>query len=143
MAKVVKSTLIHAPVGKVFEFMNTPDKLVEVWPSMVEVSNVQQQPGGGSNFHWKYKMAGMFFEGDTTVQEFVPEQRVVTSNAGGIPSTFVWTYQTEADGTRLTMEAEYTVPVKVLGKLAEPVIAKINEREAETVLENVKIRMEA
>jgi len=31
----------------------------------------------------------------------------------------------------------------VLGKLAEPVIAKINEREAETVLENVKIRMEA
>lgn len=143
MATVKKTIFIQAPVSKVFEFANTPEKLVEIWPSMVEVSNVQPQPGGGSNFHWKYKMAGMFFEGDTTVKEFVPDQRTVTTNTGGIPSTFVWTYQPEAGGTRMTMEAEYSVPVKVLGKLAEPVIAKINEREAETVLENLKTAMEA
>jgi len=143
MAKVKKTVLVQAPVSKVFEFMNTPGKLVEIWPSMVEVSEVQPQPSGGSNFHWKYKMAGMLFEGDTTVKEFVPEKRVVTTNSGGIPSTFVWTYQAEDGGTRLTMEAEYTVPIKVLGKLAEPVVAKMNEHEAETVLANLKTEMEA
>jgi carbon monoxide dehydrogenase subunit G len=143
MAKVKKTLFIQAPVREVFEFMDTPEKLVEIWPSLVEVSNVQSQPGGGNNFHWKYKMAGMFFEGDTTVQEFVRDQRTVTSNSGGIPSTFVWTYQPEDNGTRLNMEVEYTVPVKVLGKLAEPVIVKMNEREVETLLGNLKTQLEA
>lgn len=143
MAKVKKTVLIQAPVSEVFEFMNTPEKILEIWPSMVEVRDIQPQSNGGNNFHWKYKMAGLFFEGDTSVQEFVRDQRTVTTNTGGIPSTFVWTYQPEAGGTRLTMEVEYTMPGKVLGKLAEPVVAKMNEREAETLLENLKTRMEA
>jgi uncharacterized membrane protein len=86
---------------------------------------------------------GRYFEGDTTITEYIQDQRVVSSNAGGIPSTFVWTYQPEDGGTRLTVEVEYTVPVKVLGRLAEPVVAKLNEREAETVLENLKTAMAA
>lgn len=143
MAKVKKTLFIQAPVSEVFEFMNTPEKILEIWPSMVEVRDIQLQPNGGNNFHWKYKMAGMFFEGDTNVQEFVLNQRVVSANTGGIPSTFVWTYQPEAGGTRVTMEVEYTMPGKVLGKLAEPVVAKMNEREADTMLDNLKTQLEA
>jgi hypothetical protein len=36
-----------------------------------------------------------------------------------------------------------TVPIPLLGKLAEAVIVKMNEREAELVLANLKVRMEA
>ena len=45
--------------------------------------------------------------------------------------------------TKATFVAEYTVPVPLLGKLAESLIVKQNEREAEMLLANVKARMEA
>jgi len=38
--------------------------------------------------------------------------------------------------------AEYTVPILVLGKLAESIILKQNEREADTLLANLKAILE-
>ena len=43
----------------------------------------------------------------------------------------------------MTFEAEYTVPIPLLGKLAEAFIVKQNEHEAELLLGNLKARMEA
>jgi hypothetical protein len=36
----------------------------------------------------------------------------------------VWVYEAEEGGTKLTMQAEYVVPVPLLGKLAEAIIVK-------------------
>ena len=46
-------------------------------------------------------------------------------------------------GTALDMEAEYTVPTPVLGKLAEKVVEKMNDNEAEVMLANLKTVMES
>jgi uncharacterized protein YndB with AHSA1/START domain len=46
MAKVEKSVTIKANVEKVFDFMADPRNLPEVWPSMVEVRDVQPSPTG-------------------------------------------------------------------------------------------------
>jgi uncharacterized membrane protein len=142
VAKVQKTTAIAAPVEKVFAFMLEPSNLPEVWPSMVEVKDVQRQPNGGYNFSWVYKMAGMRIDGASETIELVPNQRVVTRSTKGIQSKFIWTYGPEGGGTRLTVEVEYTVPVPVLGKIAEAVIVKQNEHEAEVLLANLKARME-
>ena len=40
------------------------------------------------------------------------------------------------------VEIEYTVPMPVLGKLAEAVVLKQNEQEAEILLANLKNRLE-
>lgn len=60
----------------------------------------------------------------------------------GIPSTFVWTYQAEQDGTRVSVGVDYAFPSAVPGKLAELVIHKTNEHEGETILVNLKARMD-
>ena len=143
MAKLVKSVTILAPVDKVFNYLAEPTNMLEVWPSMVEIKDIQQLPDGKLKYHWKYKMAGVFFEGDTDTIEIVPNQRVVAQNTGGIPSTFIWTYQAENGGTKLSVEVEYTIPMPVLGKLAEAAVVKLNEHEADTLLANIKTRMEA
>lgn len=44
------------------------------------------------------------------------------SNESSIPSTFVWTYQPENGGTRVSVSIDYTIPGAMLGKLAEPII---------------------
>jgi uncharacterized membrane protein len=142
MAKIAKSILINAPVEKVFDFMAEPNNLPEIWPSLVEVRNVQPLPNGSYSYDWTYKMAGIHIEGHAEWTEFVKNQRVVDKNESGIPSTFIWTYQPEDSGTRVSVSVDYTVPGAVLGRLAEPIIHKMNEHEADIVLANLKARME-
>ncbi len=143
MAKLEKSVTIKAPVEKVFDFMADPKNYPEVWPSMVEVKDVQPSPTGGNNFSWTYKMAGMRFEGTSETTEYIANQRTVAENKKGIPSKFTWIYKPEAGGTNLTVQVEYTVPVPLLGKLAEAFIIKQNENEMDVLFANLKARMEA
>jgi uncharacterized membrane protein len=142
MAKITRSITINAPVEKVYAFMSEPTNLPEIWPSMVEVKDVQPSPAGGYNFSWVYKMAGMRFEGASETTESITNQRVVTKSTKGIGSTFVWMYEPEDGGTKLTLEVEYIVPIPLLGKLAEAFIVKQNEHEADVMLANLKARME-
>lgn len=142
MARLQKSVTIHAPIDKVFTFMNDPRHLPDIWPSMIDVKDVTPAPKGGFNFSWVYKMAGMRFEGASETIEYVTNKRTVTQSTKGIESKFTWAYDTLNDNTKLTVDIEYTVPVPVLGKLAESVILRQNEHETELLLDNLKTRME-
>ena len=143
MAKVKKTITINAPVEKVFGYVSEPTNLPEIWPSLVEVKDVQRLPNGGTSNRWVYKMAGIRLEGTSEDAEYVANQRLVSKTKGGVQSTQTWTFQPEAGGTKVTFEIEYTVPIPVLGKLAEVVIVKMNEHEGDLILDNLKARMEA
>lgn len=143
MAKLEKSITINAPAEKVFGYINVPTNLPEVWPSMVEAKDVERLSNGGTRFRYVYKMAGMRLEGSNEDVEWVANERMVSESRGGIESTSVWTFEPEESGTRVTAAMDYTVPIPVLGKLAERVVLGMNEREAETLLANLKARMES
>ena len=143
MEKIEKTIIIDAPVEKVFGYWAEPTNRPEVWPSLVEVEDVQPLPNGGASYRWVYKMAGVRLQGTSETIEYVANQRIVDKSMGGIESTLAWTFQPEGGGTKVTAGIEYTVPVPVLGKLAERMIIKQNEREAEVILANLKARMEA
>jgi len=142
MAKIRKSVSIRAPLNQVFDYMTHPENLLEIWPSMVEVKNVQRKLDGEHSFDWVYKMGGIHFHGHAMTTEVVQNQRVVVKNDKGIPSTFIWTYSGENGNSKLILDIDYTLPIHLLDKLAEPFLTKINEREAEVMLDNLKNRME-
>jgi len=142
MIKTVKTINIKAPVEKVFDYISEPTNLPEIWPSLVEVKDVQKLPSGGTRNRWVYKMAGILLEGTSEDTEYVPNQRLVRKTKGGVESTQTCMFQPEAGGTKVTLEVEYTVPIPVLGKLAEAIIVKMNEHEGELILANLKARME-
>lgn len=142
VSKFEKSTFINAPVKDVFSYMSEPGNLPEIWPSLIEIRNVQPLPNGGYCYEWVYKMAGLRFDGQAEWTEFVKNKRIVDKSKSGISGTFVWNYAPENGGTRVSVQVEYALPGAVLSKLAEPVLDKMNEREAETLLANLKARME-
>jgi len=142
MRKIVKSIIINALIKKIFDYISEPTNLPEIWPSLVEVKDVQRVPDRGTKFRWTYKMAGIHLEGTTEGVESVANQRIVSKTKGGVESTQTWTFQPEAGGTKVTFEVEYTLPIPVLGKLAEAIIVKMNEHEGEVILANLKTRME-
>ena len=143
MAKLEKTITINAPVEKIFNYISQPTNLPEFWPSLVETSDVRELPNGGHSNRWVYKMAGIRLEGTSEDVEYVTNQRLVSKTKGGVESTQTWMFQPEAGGTKVTFEVEYTVPIPVLGKLAEAIIVKMNEHEGDLVLANLKARMEA
>ena len=143
MVKVEGSILLNAPVEKVFDYLADPKANVEVMPSMVDVRDIEDPPGHvGGHFHWTYKMAGIKFDGETRVLEWEKNNHVVTESKGGIRSKWRFSYEPAAQGSKLTIAVEYEVPVPVLGKLAEAVVRRQNEKELELVLSNVKARVE-
>jgi uncharacterized membrane protein len=139
---IERSIVIKAPVKQVWEYVDEPTHLLEIWPSMVEVKDVEPLPKGGHRYHWLYKMAGMRFEGDSETVVFEPERHFLQRNTGDIPSTFDWTFTPENGSTKIEMKTEYEIPAKLLAKLTAPFLRKLNEREAETFLANLKDRVE-
>jgi uncharacterized membrane protein len=142
MPKVSRSILINAPISQVFSYLRNPVNQLEIWPSMVDIRDVETDESGRTRFRWTYRMAAFTFEGETQEVEVIPEKRVIAKSSGGIPSTFDWQYQEEGGATRLTVDVEYEIP-SALGRLATPFVTKINENSAETLLANLKARMES
>jgi uncharacterized membrane protein len=143
MEKIRRSIQIHAPVAQVFDHLTNPLNLLEIWPSMVEVTNQVVHPNGGHAFDWVYKMAGLRFHGHCETVEIERNRLWVDHNASGIPSTFRWEYAGTDDTTDVRLNIEYELPLALLGRLAAPFLRRVNEREAETLLQNLKERMEA
>ena len=144
MPKIEKSITINAPVKKVFEYFSKTELLPEWMPGMVEVKDIKStEEGVGSTYKQVYKMAGKRFEGESITEEFVPEKKVVTRSKGGINSLWTWNFKPYNDGTKLDVIVDYTVPIPVLGKIAEAVILKQNIREAELALANIKDKVES
>ena len=143
MATIKKSIKINAPVEKVFKYANKPENLPEIWPSMIEAKNIKELPNGGYSYDFVYKMAGMRLTGSSVDTEVVPNERSVSESTGGIESTITWSFEPEDGGTKVTSLAEYKIPVPLLGKIAEAFIVKMNENEGDTIMANLKARMEA
>jgi uncharacterized protein YndB with AHSA1/START domain len=141
MATIKSSITINAPVEKVFEY-SKPEYLPEIWPSLVEVKNIKELPNGGYGWDWVYKMAGMKFNGSSKHIEYVENERTVAKSTG-IESTITWTFEPVGGGTMMTALTEYKIPVPLLGKMAEAFIVKMNENESDTILANMKARLEA
>jgi uncharacterized membrane protein len=110
MAKTVNTINIKAPVEKVYRYIIEPTNLLEIWPSLVEIKDVQKLPSGGTKERWVYRMAGIRLEG-TSESEDTENQRIVSKSKGGVESTQTWMFQPEAGGTKVTFEVEYTVPI--------------------------------
>jgi uncharacterized membrane protein len=139
---IEKSIVIDVPLKAVFSYLDDPTHLPEIWPSMVEVKEVKPLPNGGHRYHWVYKMAGMRFEGDSETVEFEPDRHLVSKSTGQIPSRFDYTFTPANGSTKIDVKAEYEIPSTLLGKVGEPFIRKLNEREADAFLANLKDRLE-
>lgn len=142
MQRLEKSGFIDAPVEEVFDYWKYPANQPEVWPSLVEVKDVQQLPAGGYSWKWVYKMAGIRFEGQSETVEFIPNQKFSEKSTGGIESKFTWEFKPENEGTRLNMSVEYNIPMPVLGKFAEASVIKQSDNEGDIVFANLKARLE-
>ncbi|MDP2180975.1 MAG: SRPBCC family protein [Actinomycetota bacterium] len=142
MASQTKSVVVHAPVERVFTYLDDPMHLPEIWPSLMEITDVHSLANGGHTNRWTYKMAGMRLKGTSEDVEHIANERIVSKSKGGIDSTQTWMVQPEGDDTKVTFKVDYTIPVPVLGKLAEAAIIKLNDHEGDVIVANLRTILE-
>ena len=143
MQSMKKSVVVNAPLEKVYRYLDDPLSMLEYWPSMVDIRDIQVLPNGGRKLNWTYKMAGIRLEGSSEDIEYEPRHRSVSKSTGGIDSILTIVMEPAGSGTRVDWSVDYTIPVPVFGKLAEAVIVKLNEHELDSILTNIKTRLEA
>ena len=137
MAFLKKSILINAPADRVFAYVTEPTTMPDWFPGGVEVRNVVGI-GEGQQYEWTHKYVGVLLRGQTTVVEHVPNERAVHQSIGTIDSIWTFSVEPQEEDTTLTIEVEYSMPIPVLGKLAEQVVARRDARDLEMGLINVK-----
>lgn len=135
------SIVIHAPVDRVFAYVDDSMTLVDWIPGLMDIRDVRGS-GKGQQHEWTYKMVGVKLRGQAVVVEHVPNECAAHQLIGMIHSTFTYAVKAHDEGTLLTVDVEYHIPVPVLGKLAERIIVRQNARELELALVNVKDVME-
>jgi uncharacterized protein YndB with AHSA1/START domain len=143
MERIKRTVFIEAPPAKVFGYLLDPRNLPEIWPSMVEVSNVKSKADGTTESNdFTYKMAGVKFHAHNEITDVERDRQIVWKTEGGIKSTFRWTFAPHGGGTALVDEVEYELPTSVLARAAAPFLRRLNEHEADACVQNLKARME-
>ncbi len=132
-----KSVVIYAPAERVFAYASEPRTFAEWLPNFVEARDVVGT-GAGQQYEWTFKYVGLLLRGQCTVVEYVPNELAVHQSIGTINSTWTIRVEPHAEGTTLTIEAEYHIPIPVLGKLAEQFVVRRDARDLESGLFNVK-----
>ncbi|MFC1902345.1 SRPBCC family protein [Chloroflexota bacterium] len=144
MLRIDEEFILELPVEKIFDYVHEPRNLPEIWSSLIEVKDIQALPNGGYRVRWFYKMVGMRFEGTAENTKLLPNHLIVLETKGGISSTITWTFRSLENmnnATRVTFTIEYKIPVPILGKIAEPIIRKINHQEITLMTTNLQVRL--
>ncbi len=142
MATWKNSIVIHAAADKVFAYVDDPMNYPTWLPNMVEVRNVIGT-GAGQQYEWTFKMGGLLHRGQTVVVEYAPNRSASHQIIGNINALWDYGVEPQEQETELTIGVDYSVPIPVLGRLAEHIVVKELGRQFDVALHNVKDLMEA
>jgi uncharacterized membrane protein len=142
MPSVTKEVFIEAPIEEIFNFVNKPGNLPQIWPSLVEIKDEKLLANGGYSFSWKYQMFGIPLSGKGQCVDLVLKAWLVSKTTGSVESTHTWTFRVKENKTRVTLTVYYQLPSQFLNRIADNVLVHKNEKEAEMILENLRREFE-
>jgi uncharacterized membrane protein len=136
------SIVINAPVGEVFTYVNELTTMPDWLTGLVEVRNVIGT-GEGQQCEWTFKLVGIQLRGQAVTVDCVENKRCTHQSIGMFSSSWKQIVEPHEDGTKLIIEVEYTLPLPVLGKLAEHLTVRRMARDLDSSLLNIKEALES
>jgi len=146
MPSVNASITIQVPVEEAFDFAASPSRTPMFVPNLSENTDLSTETTEvGQTWSWRFNLLGLDLKGkgETTLVE--PNSKWQLKSTGDASSTWTYTYAKEGDGTRVTIDVDYTLPESVLGKLgpAKKALAAIQQQTADNALDNLKTILES
>ncbi len=141
MISYQNSIVINAPLRTAFAYVNDLNTMPDWLAGLVEVRNVIGA-GMGQQCDFTFKMVGIQLRGSAVIVDCVPDERCTHQSIGMLSADWTNIVEPHEDGTKLTIEVEYTLPGAVLGKLAEHLTIRRMKRDLQSSLLNVKEMLE-
>ena len=139
MATIDKVLVIKAPPEKIFNYVIKSSNLTKLWSSLLEITNEKLLPNGGYCANYKYKMAGITLKGRSECVEVVPYKWFSIKIDGAVDCTMTWSFQPlDSAQTEVKITMEYQAHLPPFNQLAETIVIKMNDRESEMILDNLR-----
>ena len=143
MFKVEGTVVINRPIEEVFKFLTTPGSSAQ-WQGMVlESKKTSEGPVGvGTTGQSASQFLGRRMESTWEVTEHELNRKTAyKSTSGPIPYENSATLESVDEGTKVTLVGEYEVGG--FFKLAEPIVARMGQRQADADFAMLKDLVEA
>jgi carbon monoxide dehydrogenase subunit G len=137
-------------IEKVVHVENTPEAVIAYvsdvrnrplyLPALKSVSEIKDGPGGvGTTWKWTWLALGMEWEGVGRSLKCEPGKLYAFKTEGGIESTWTYTAEPEAKGTKLTIHVDYDIPEKAKSLIpAASTVEMMKQTETDRVVQNLK-----
>ena len=140
MAKITRTVKLAADPGRVIEYISD----VENHPAFITpLKTVTGLSGGshqiGAHWDWTFLMAGVEIQGGAETVAYEPGKHFSFRTTTGVESTFSYTAEPDGNGSKFTLQVEYSVPATVLAKVLDSaIIERQNEAEGDRTEANLK-----
>lgn len=140
MAEIHNRATVDAPIEKVFDFVDDPERFPTYVPNVDRVADlVRTEKRLGDSFRVIYKVLGMTFDEKFTVTEYQRPNRLRSAFAGGMNGTFAWSFEREGEQTRVNVDVDYQMAGGPIGKAVDALLLeRTNEKTIEHLLQNMQ-----
>jgi uncharacterized membrane protein len=140
MAHIHKRATIDAPIEKVFDFVDDPDRIPTYAPNVERVVDVvRTEKRVGDSFRVIYKVLGVTFDEKFTVTAYERPNRVENSVGGGMTGTFNWNFEPQGNQTQVNVNVQYSLAGGPIGRAIDAVmLERTNEKTMEQMLQNIQ-----
>jgi uncharacterized membrane protein len=143
MNKASASTVIAAPIEKVFEFTASPVNGPMFIPNLNQNSNISTpQTQVGQTWDWRYNMVGVDLTGSAQVTNVEAPHVWELKSTGGANSTWRFRFDQADGGTKIMLDIDYDPPQGVMNRISAHAIEKINQKTTDDLLQNLKTILE-
>jgi len=140
MSRVAKSITINSEPNRVIDYIADVANHPAFLGPLKSVSNLKGDPHkAGTTWDWSFIMAGVEFTGRAETVAYEPGRKFSFKTTTGIKSTFVYSCEPAAGGSKVTIDVTYEVPQTLAARMQTPVVEKINDAEGARAVENLKV----
>jgi len=146
MTHITKRLVIHAPLLAITPHFSTPERWSEWYVGLSAPTRVEGSGDVGTYSEHTYQLAGHSYPIRHTIEE-VDIEDVSARWKGRFEGSFVgwhrWTYAPVNGDIEVTVDHEYELPGKVLGRIADALfVERMDARNLEHALDNLKMLSE-
>jgi hypothetical protein len=145
MSKVLSAVIINKPIEEVFDYTASPVNGPAFIPNLNENTNIYPETVGiGQSFDYRFNMVGVDLRGKAEVAEFERPNKVKINSTGDSVSSWLYTFEKEGEGTKVTVELEYEFSETAWKRLAsKTIVDKLAQKICEQMTESLKIILES
>lgn len=133
---------IRAPVSKVLDCLAVRRHITQIWSNIPQTrQGTQSRMPRDPHYVWTYKKPDTHLDGWSDSKDDAIIGQLVTRSQTGL-NTVTWTRKEEERQTLVTLQIQLELPTSLPGELNEQLVARESGTDLDTMLKNLKRRVE-